>query len=87
MSKLTAAALFDYANAFARAAEAAGKATVYPTVREAARKFGTTQGAIEEVVLDYYDSGYLGLIVGFKNGNGYATYKNRGDCQVEAYAE
>ena len=87
MKKLTAAALFTWADKYARAAEAADKGTAYPTVREAAAHFRTTQDAVEETVGHYCGDGYLGLAVGFKNGNGYASYKNRGDYRIEAYKE
>jgi hypothetical protein len=87
MKKLTPATLFDYADKYARAAEATDQGTVYPTMREATRHFRTTQDVIEETIGDYCDGGYLGLAVGFKNGNGYATYKHRGDYRIEAYKE
>lgn len=87
MTRLTATTLFEYANDYARAAEAADKGTVYPTLREAAKHFRTSQESVEETIGDYQDSGYLGLAVGLKNGNGYASYKLRGDCRIEAYEE
>jgi hypothetical protein len=87
MKKLTAAALFTWADQYARAAEAADRGTVYPTMREATKQFRTTQDAIEETVGDYCGDGYLGIAVGFKNGNGHATYKHRGDYRIEAYKD
>jgi hypothetical protein len=82
---MTPLELFDYADRFARAAENADKGTQYPTVRDAAKRFRVTQGAIEEACYDYQGSGYLGLIVGFKTYAGRGEYATKGACQVEAY--
>ncbi|HQR98174.1 MULTISPECIES: hypothetical protein [unclassified Polaromonas] len=76
--------LFNYAEKFTRRHELAGSGSVYPTVRQAARRFKCTQQAIEDATYDGVDFGYLGIVAGFRAGGGHATYED-GDRQVEAY--
>lgn len=83
---LTPQALFDYANTYARQAEAADKGTQYPTLRQVARHFRVTHDQIEDACNDW-DSreGYLGIAVGFRTASGWAEYATRGEQLVEAY--
>lgn len=84
MSKLTPETLFAFANEYARAAEAAGQGTQYPTIRAAARKFRVTQQDIEDTCGDYIGKGYMGIVAGARTGAGVYSYKG-GDRQIEAY--
>lgn len=82
---MTPSELLKYADRLARAAENQQKGTVYPSVRQAAKHFRVTQGAIEDACHDYQGDGYLGLAVGIQTGSGHGTYASKGDCLVEAY--
>lgn len=83
--ELTPKDLFDWANEYARASEAAGHGTRYPTLRMAARRYGTSQERIEELLEEGTDEGYLGLVVGIRTASGVGVFETRGECLVEAY--
>lgn len=83
--ELTPKDLFDWANEYARSSEAAGRGTKYPTLRMAARRYGTSQPRIEELLEEGTDEGYLGLAVGVKSSSRAMYFETRGDCLVEAY--
>lgn len=85
--RLTATALFDYANAFARASERAGRGTEYPTVRMAARHFEVTKPAVLSSIEDYCGSGYMGLAIGIRHGNRIGLYRSNSEHRIEAYAD
>ena len=82
---LTPKALFTYADRFATRHEKAGRGTVYPTLRQAARRFRTTVAEVEEAVDSGDVGGYLGIAVAIGiPGVGYADLP-RGEWMVEAY--
>jgi hypothetical protein len=83
--ELTPGDLFDWANEYARSSESAGRGTRYPTLRMAARRYGTSQARIEELLEEGTDEGYLGLAVGVRTASGVGSYEVRGECLVEAY--
>lgn len=83
---LTPKEIFDWASEYARRSEASGGGTKYPTLRMACRRYGLSQEAVEEILDEGTDDGYLGLAVGASNANGVGLFDNRGDCLVEAYA-
>lgn len=85
--RLTADALFDYANTFARASERAGKGTEYPTVRMAALHFKATKPAVLSSIEDYAGSGYMGLAVGVRIGNRVGVYRSNSEHRIEAYED
>lgn len=86
---LTAASLFDYCDGFARRAEAAGRGTEWPSVREVKRRFpGSTYQDIEDAIANYTGPGYMGLATGTGitgAGTGHAAIARQNDHSVEAY--
>lgn len=85
-TRLTADALFAYANCFARAREREGNGTEYPTVRSAARHFKVSQEAIRSAIDDYSGPGYMGEAVGARYGNRIGLY-HKDSHRVEAYCD
>jgi hypothetical protein len=83
--ELTPKDLFDWADEYARSSEARGNGTRYPTLRMAARRYGTSQARIEELLEEGTDEGYLGLAVGIRTASGVGAFETRGECLVEAY--
>jgi hypothetical protein len=78
--------LFAYATAFCRRNEAKDGGSDYPTLRQAANRFGVRQVDIESACDDFDSSkGYMQIAVAVGGNGGYAEYKTRGDCKVEAY--
>lgn len=53
--------LWSWSNKKARAAEKTDQGTVYPTVREAARRFNCKMEEIEQVADGHIEDKYLGL--------------------------
>lgn len=83
---VSAQALFDWANRFARKREAKGHGTQYPTFRQAATRFRVTHDELELTIGEYHGEGYLGMAVGFGiSGVGIAGIRTRGDYLIEAY--
>lgn len=85
-AELTPDTLFRYAVGVATRAEQAGKSTVWPTLRQCAKRFRTTVAVVEEVADCGIDNGYLGIAsaVGVQ-GLGTAEIEPRGAWLVEAY--
>ena len=78
--------LFTYADRFARRHEADGRGTIYPTMRQVAKRFRVAYDEIEDACQIYQGEGYLGLVVAIGiQGHGYADITPRGEQQVEAY--
>lgn len=85
MSRVSAERVFRYADRFARRAEAAGRGTQYPTMRQAANALRCTYAELEAAVAEYQGVGYLGIAVAIGlPGFGYAELA-RGEQQIEAY--
>jgi vacuolar-type H+-ATPase catalytic subunit A/Vma1 len=89
---LDAASIFRYARRYADRHEKAGRGTQFPTVRQAAKRFGVKQSEIEEVVysVDHSEINgceYMGLSVGCRIRAGWATHDSLGDFEIEAYRE
>lgn len=85
---LTADVLFTYANDFARAEEAAGNGTTYPTFDMAAKHFGVSLRKIEVACEDRTEQGYLAPAVARgRPGFGIGAIDRKGDWLVEAYPE
>jgi len=84
---MTPQELFDYADRFATKHEAKGKGTVYPTLRQAAKRFHCTYDDIQDAVDDWQgDTGYLGIAVAIGiPGQGSADIAPRGAQLIEAY--
>lgn len=79
-------ALFRYADKFAKRNEAAGKGTVYPTLRQAASRFRCRLDDIENACESYIGEGYLGVACGIGiQGVGAALIEHRSNWLVEAY--
>ena len=83
---LTPQSLFDWATAFAKKHEDAGRGTKYPTFRQAAKRFGVKICDIEDACADWTGPGYMSAAVGFRAYNGIGLYEHIGDYEVEAYA-
>lgn len=82
---LTASALFEWADRYARRQEKADRGTVYPTLRQAARRFGARLDDIEDAADQGVDDGYLGIAVAM-GVQGVGHYDlSRADRLVEAY--
>jgi hypothetical protein len=78
--------LFEFADKYARQAEADGRGTRYPTFREVARHFRVTHAAIEQACEDWDSAkGYLKPAVGIKVGNSIGEFARKGEYLVEAY--
>lgn len=78
--------LFKYADRFARRHENAGRGTVCPTMRQAAKRFRCTYDDIEDACNDGFEHGYLGIATGFGiSGYGHADITPRGNWLIEAY--
>lgn len=75
--------LFRYALAFSKRAQARGDNRLFPSFRQAAKRFKTTLDTIEDAIQDYTGPGYMGAVVGIKTYSGYGDIKNRGDYLVE----
>lgn len=83
---LTADTLFHYANDFARAAEATGEGTSYPTFEMAASHFGTSIRKIEQACEEHTELGYLAPAVARgRPGVGIGKIDRKADWLVEAY--
>jgi hypothetical protein len=82
---MTPQQIFNYANNYARRAEANGEGTQYPTVRQTAKRFKTTQQAVIDTCEDWQGDGYLGVAVGLRIGSGTYEIESQGDYEVEAY--
>ena len=83
---MTPEELFRYADRFARRNECAGKGTKYPTVRQAAKRFRTTQASVTDAVEGaYIENAYFALAVAVGiSGVGHAALEG-GDQLIEAY--
>ena len=83
---MTQEQLFRYADRYARRNERAGKGTKYPTVRQAAKRFRTTQANVVETVEGaYIENVYFELAVAIGiPGVGHAALEG-GDQLIEAY--
>ena len=76
---MNAQELFKYADRFARRNENAGRGTICPTVRHAAKRFRCTYDEIEDACNEGVEDGYLGLATGFGiPGYGHADIEPRG---------
>lgn len=75
--------LYGYADRFATRHENAGEGTVYPTLRQCARRFRVTVAEVESVANEGIANGYLGVCIGLL-GSGYAEFP-RSEWTVEAY--
>lgn len=82
---VTPSDLFEYANTYARNAEAEGRGTKYPTVREAARHFHVSQSSIREVCDDWQGDGYMQLATAIRVGAAVGAIDIPGDHLIEAY--
>lgn len=83
-------AVIQYAKRFADKAERIGRGTEFPTIRQAAKRFGLLQSDVVEAVEDAANVGvdgfdYIGLGVGVSTGTGYGVHDNVGDYVIEAY--
>lgn len=59
---------------------------MYPTFRQAAKRFRTTLDEIERAIEDYRGEGYLGAAVALGiPGVGVAEITPRGEYQIETY--
>lgn len=76
-------ALFRYADRFARRAEAKGRGTQYPMLRQAARRFYCTYDDLEAACSAYDGAGYLGIAVAMRTNSGYWEIEPR--QLIEAY--
>ena len=89
MKQLTNQNLFDYASKFAARSEKKGHGTQYPTVRQAAKYFRTTNKAICNAVEDSNlrdANAYFGLAPAIRvPGKGNYELKNQGEWIIEAY--
>jgi hypothetical protein len=63
---MTPQELFDYASGFKHPHQS------YPTVREAAKHFNTTQKAVLDACDDWHGDGYMRPATGFRIGTGLA---------------
>ena len=81
---MTAQDLFDYAATHSWLSEQAGEGTQFPTVRACASHFKAFQQEIEDIISDGVNSGYLGLAVAMRAGNGIVDLE-LGDQLVEAF--
>lgn len=90
-TEINATALWKWARAYAARAVAAEKGTVYPTFREATKRFRCSLDDVENVIGDDIEDvdvpePYLGIGVGFGvNGGGVHWFEARGEYVVEAY--
>lgn len=83
---MTPEQLFQYADQYARKAEAEGQGTQYPTFRQTARRFRVSHAAIEQACDDWDQTkGYLVPAVGVRCGAAIGTFASKGDWLVEAY--
>lgn len=76
---MTGQDLFDYASRFTHPHRA------YPTVREAAAHFGTTQRTILTACEDWTGDGYMRPATGFRVGSSVGSFGRSGDYLIEAY--
>jgi hypothetical protein len=84
---MTAQELFNWARAYSKRAQAAGKCETCPTMREATKRFRCTMDDIEDVIGDDIKGDhYLGIAtaVGVQ-GVGCADIEPRGEQLIEAY--
>ena len=60
---------------------------MYPTMREATKRFKCSMDDIENVISDDLgnDNRYLGLVVAWGINGGCANIEHRGDYGIEAY--
>lgn len=77
--------LFAYAVKFCHDSEVAEQGTKYPTFRQVASRFKVTYDKIEQACDEWQGDGYMAPAVGFRSGNGVASFATRGEHQVEAY--
>ena len=77
--------LFTYAVKFCKDAEASDMGSQYPTFRQVSRRFKVSYDEIEQACEDWQGQGYMTPAVGFRLGNGFASFKTRGEHLVEAY--
>lgn len=84
---MTPQELFNYVNRYALRNERNGNGTVYPTFRQAAKRFHCTYDDIQDAVDGYQsDEGYLGVAIAIGiPGHGYASITPRGNHLIEAY--
>lgn len=75
--------LFRYALAYFKRAQARGDNRLFPSFRQASKRFNATLDAVEDAIHDYAGPGYMGAIVGFKTFSGYGEIRNRGNYLVE----
>lgn len=57
----------------------------FPTVREAAKRFHTSQQAVLDACDDWQGDGYMQPAVGLRSGSGVGVFERTGDYLVEAY--
>jgi len=76
---MTPQELFDFASGFRHPTRS------YPTVREAAKHFRTTQRAVIDACEDWQGDGYMKPATGIKVGSGIGSFDRQGDYLVEAY--
>ena len=78
--------LFSYSDRFAARHETKGEGTVYPTVRQAAKRFRCSYDDIQDAVDSFDGEGYLGIAVAIGiPGSGYDKITPDGDRPIEAY--
>lgn len=86
---MNAKQVYHYASRFASRAEASGRGTQYPSVRQAARRFRCKIADVLECVesADARDVGgnYFALAVGIRAGGGVGSFDSEGDYLIEAY--
>ena len=87
---MTYEGLFRYARRYADRKEAAGMGSQFPTVRQAAKRFGVPQAAVL-MAMECHDASeipgadYFQLAVGILTGGGHAAFDDPADFQLEAY--
>lgn len=78
--------LFEYANQFARQAEADGRGTQYPTFQIVAKRFRINHETIEQACDDFDQANaYMKPAVGVRCGCAVGTFDRKGQWLVEAY--
>lgn len=76
---MTPQQLFAFASGFAQTQRS------YPSVRDAARHFRTSQQAVLDACDDWHGEGYMQPAVGLRSGCGVGVFESPGDYLVEAY--
>lgn len=75
-----------YADAFATRHERRDKGTIYPTVRQAAKRFKCRQQDVLDCIDGCVPEGfeYFDIAVGMRTGSGVGDFDNEGDYLIEA---